>query len=56
MCLAVLRIYLEVIRFDFSKLPITAKLDEENQKKIHRTGLILSIGHIILFAPQILLS
>lgn len=56
MCLAVIRIYLEVIRFDFSKLPITAMLESEKQQRIHRVGLYLSVGHILLFAPQVLMS
>lgn len=55
MCLAVFRIYLEVIRFDFRKLPLSSRLNSY-QYRIHRTGLYLSIGYVILFAPGILLS
>jgi hypothetical protein len=56
MLLAVMRIYLEVIRFDFAKLPLTAKMPQEYQNKVHRTGLYLSVGYVILFAPQVLLG
>ena len=57
---AVGRIYLEVIGFDFSKLPITKSLGarngEERLVRFHRMGLYLSIGYIVFFAPGILLS
>lgn len=56
LCLATLRIYLEIIGFNFSKLPITAKVMENSGKKFHKTGLYFSIGYILLFAPQALLS
>lgn len=55
MCLASLRIYLEVTGFNFQKLPITAKMGQ-NGEKVHRVGLYLSVGYIILFAPNVLLS
>jgi hypothetical protein len=54
--LSAIRIYLEIIKFNFNRLPITASLPEEQRVKIHRTGLYISIGYIILFAPEILLS
>ncbi len=58
MILAAFRIYLEIIRFDFSCLPLTKKvIDGFGQRRassIHKTGLILSVGYILLFAPQIL--
>lgn len=56
LCLSVMRIYLEVIKFDFAKLPFSAKLTKIHREKIHRTGLYLSVGQIILFAPQFLIS
>lgn len=57
---AVFRIYLEVIGFDFSSLPITKALGKNSSEgqlqKFHRKGLYLSIGYIVFFAPGILLS
>jgi hypothetical protein len=55
LCLAVFRIYLEVIGFNFGKLPLTAKLPVEKQTHIHKTGFYLSLGYFILFAPSYLL-
>jgi hypothetical protein len=54
LCLSVFRIYLEVIQFDFAKLPITKSLPKEKQVKIHRYGFYLSVGYFILFAPSLL--
>ena len=58
--LACFRIYLEIIGFDFSRLPLTRGLiklrSNEGVMKFHKTGLYISIGYIILFAPGILLS
>ncbi len=58
--LATIRIYLEVIKFDFARLPISKKMAEyagrEKTDRIHRTGLYLSIGYIVLFSPQYLLG
>ncbi|HLE11816.1 MAG: hypothetical protein A2504_15040 [Bdellovibrionales bacterium RIFOXYD12_FULL_39_22] len=58
--LATVRIYLEVIRFDFAKLPISRvmaeRLGQDRIKTIHRTGLYLSIGYIVLFSPQYLIG
>jgi hypothetical protein len=51
---AVMRVYLEIINFDFSNLPITKgifKGNLEEAKKFHRTGLFLSLGYIVLSAP-----
>ena len=60
MCLAGVRIYLEIMGFDFLKLPLTKSLAErgghENLKRFHRMGLIFSIGFIVLFAPQLVLG
>ena len=58
--LAVLRIYLEVIQFDFSRLPLTGaasdKLGKKSMAGFHRTGLYLSIGYVLLFGPGVLLN
>jgi hypothetical protein len=58
--LAVFRVYLEVIRFDFAKLPITRNLGKVNTPerlvKFHRMGFYFSVGYILLFAPGVLLS
>ncbi len=60
LALAVFRVYLELINFKFIKLPMTKKLSEVRGQKfasgIHRFGLYMSIGYIILFAPTLLLS
>ncbi|MCP4912972.1 MAG: hypothetical protein GY909_07625 [Oligoflexia bacterium] len=60
LCLASLRVYLEVIKFDFERLPITKLLAKrsggEQLAKFHRMGLIFSVGFILLFAPELLLS
>ncbi len=56
LCLAVLRIYLEVVKFDFLALPLTRALGEERAARFHRTGLILSVGYFVLFAPGYLLG
>jgi hypothetical protein len=56
LCLSVTRIYLEVIGFDFSKLPMTASLPPQTQQKFHKSGLYICVGYIVLFAPQVLFS
>lgn len=56
MGLASLRIYLELIGFDFNSLPITKKMGHARSRNVHRMGLIFSIGYIVLFAPQVLLG
>lgn len=51
---AIFRVYLEIIKFDFSTLPITNgmfKGDKEQANKFHRNGLYLSLGYIVLSAP-----
>jgi hypothetical protein len=51
---AMVRVYLEIIKFDFSTLPITNgmfKGDKEQANKFHRNGLYLSLGYIVLSAP-----
>lgn len=56
LCLATLRVYLELIGFDFKKLPVTSRAFGEGSAKFHKTGLYFSVGYILLFAPQALLS
>jgi hypothetical protein len=60
MCLAAFRIYLEVIGFDFSKLPMTKALGERSTHdslvRFHRMGLVFSIGFIVLFAPSLIFA
>lgn len=60
MCLAAFRIYLEVIGFDFSSLPLTKALarngGEQQLQRFHRMGLFFSVGFILLFAPQLILQ
>ena len=54
LCLAVFRIYLQVIGFNFQKLPITSRM--AHSQKFHRYGLYFSLGYFVLFAPGYLLS
>ena len=55
--LAVFRIYLEVVRFDFARLPLTSRLMAgERGERFHRMGFYFSLGYFILFAPGMLLS
>lgn len=58
--LAVFRVYLELVKFNFAELPMTKALAERtgqgNMKAFHRVGLILSVGYIVLFAPGYLIS
>lgn len=58
--LAVFRVYLEVIRFDFTSLPMGKLVAQAHGadavKRFHRMGLIFSIGYIVFFAPAILFS
>ncbi len=51
---ALFRVYLEIIKFDFSELPLTKGLFQGNKEeamKFHRNGLYLSLGYIVLSAP-----
>ena len=51
---AVARVYLEIIKFDFTALPLTKGMfrgNVEDAKRFHKTGLILSLGYIVLSAP-----
>ncbi len=49
LCLAVFRIYLEVVGFDFSRLPLTKMLNRP--VKFHKYGFYFSLGYFFLFAP-----
>ena len=51
---ALFRVYLEIIKFDFSSLPLTKGMfrgNAEEAHKFHRNGLFLSLGYIVLSAP-----
>ncbi len=60
LCFAIIRIYLELISFKFDKLPMSKSMSQKYGKdhlnKFHRSGLIFSVGYVLLFAPPILLS
>ena len=51
---ALLRGYLEIVKFDFASLPVTRGMFqgyEERARRFHRHGLFLSLGYIVLSAP-----
>lgn len=54
--LSVIRIYLEVVGFNFANLPITQKLPKHTGVAIHKWGFYMSVGYFVLFAPEFLLS
>jgi len=56
--LAVLRVYLEIIKFDFTQLPMTKGFfnNSDDARKFHRNGLYMSLGYIVLSAPFTLFS
>jgi len=55
--LAVFRIYLETISFDFARLPLTARvMDQGRAQRFHRWGFYLSVLYFITFAPELLLA
>jgi hypothetical protein len=59
MMAAMLRVYLEIVKFDFSSLPLTKGMfrgDNDQARKFHRQGLYLSLGYIVLSAPFILFA
>jgi hypothetical protein len=56
LALSVFRIYLEVIGFNFARLPLTAQLPQDVQKKIHKYGFYISVLYFVSFSPEILLS
>jgi hypothetical protein len=58
LCFALIRIYLEIIQFDFASLPITKGMfkTKDEAKKFHRSGLYFCVGYIVLSAPFTLFS
>jgi hypothetical protein len=58
--MACFRVYLELINFDFARLPVSKKMfasrGNEALRKFHRTGLYFSLGFLLLFGPGILLA
>jgi hypothetical protein len=58
--LSVLRVLLEVFKFKLKDLPLSRALSRNLGKsmgeKIHKIGLYLSVGYILLFSPTYLLS
>lgn len=56
--MALLRVYLEMIKFDFTELPVTKGMfrTKEEAFRFHRHGLYLSLGYIVLSAPFTLFS
>ena len=60
--LAAMRIYLEIIGFDFNKLPLTKAIASSKEagrsdlNRFHRMGLYFSIGYILMFAPGFLMA
>ncbi len=60
MFLAAFRIYLEIVGFKLTQLPLSKMMSNrsslESVERFHRMGLFFSIGHILLFAPQLLMS
>ena len=59
MSAAMVRVYLEIIQFDFSTLPLTKGMfrgDQDSARKFHRNGFMLSLGYIILSAPFVLFA
>lgn len=56
--MALFRVYLELVKFDFTELPVTKGMfrSKEDAFKFHRSGLYLSLGYIVLSAPFTLFS
>ncbi len=55
---AVLRVYLEIIKFDFAELPLTKGMFKSSveARRFHRNGLYICLGYIVLSAPFTLFS
>ena len=51
-----LRIYLEFIKFDFSKLVLVKFSNQRRREKINKFGFYMSFGYFVLFAPDFLLN
>lgn len=54
--IAVFRIYLEVVGFNFEKLPLTSMMPAESRVKFHKMGFYFSLGYFVLFAPSYLMA
>ena len=54
--LAVARVYVEIVRAPLERLPLSQRFLGERAKGLHKMGLYLSLGYIVLFAPGILLA
>ena len=57
--LAVYRVYLELVDFDFNSLPLTKNISQKfgnsYSQGIHKFGLYMSVGYILFHAPELLL-
>jgi len=54
--MASFRIYMEIIGFDFSALPLTKQMmAPDSAMKFHRTGFYFCLGYVLLFGPSTLL-
>lgn len=55
---ALLRVYLEIIKFDFANLPLTKGVfkSPDDARRFHRSGLYMCLGYIVLSAPFTLFS
>ncbi len=55
---ALLRVYLEIIKFDFAQLPLTKAMFKtaDEARRFHRSGLYMCLGYIVLSAPFTLFS
>lgn len=55
---ALLRVYLEIIKFDFANLPLTKGVfkSTDDAQRFHRSGLYMCLGYIVLSAPFTLFS
>jgi len=56
--IAMFRIYLEVVDFKFTELPITKGMFKTSSEaeRFHRHGLYLCVGYVIFWAPFTLFS
>lgn len=55
---ALMRVYLEIIKFDFAELPMTKSMFKtaDEARRFHRSGLYMCLGYIVLSAPFTLFS
>lgn len=58
--LAVFRIYLEVMNFNFERLPLTRLMargaGQQSARQFHRLGFYCSVGYLLLFGPTFFLT